>query len=159
MAISWPAMERRGSAVTNAQVEAFERSYGHPLPDDYRQFLLDVNGGALDKENCEFARGVVNRLFSLEDTADDSRDLATRANRERVWLPSSDLLFIGQDDFCNTIVIALAGGHRGEVWLMLTGDVARPDDANLRAPWHDRRDMRKLADSFEQFMRSLRPLS
>jgi hypothetical protein len=152
-------MERRGPAVTDAQVEAFEKSYGHPLPDDYRQFLLDVNGGALDKENCEFGRGVVNRLFSLDDTEDDSRDLATRANRERVWLPSSDLLFIGHDDFSKTILLALAGGHRGEVWFMLTGDAARPDGGTPRVLWHERRDMRKLADSFEQFMRSLRPLS
>ncbi len=42
---------------------------------------------------------------------------------------------------------------------MITGDDARPEDANPRVAWHDRRDMRKLADSFELFMRSLRPLS
>ena len=104
MAISWPPINERGPQVTAAQIRAFEQAYGHPLPDDYRQFLLDVNGGAPDQENCEFGRGVINRLFSLDDTEDDSRDLATRANRERVWLPSSDLLFIGQDDFANTIL-------------------------------------------------------
>jgi hypothetical protein len=38
-------------------------------------------------------------------------------------------------------------------------DGERPDDANPRVLWHDRRDMRKLASSFEQFMRALRPLS
>jgi hypothetical protein len=42
---------------------------------------------------------------------------------------------------------------------MLTGADARPDDATPRVEWHTRRDMRKLADSFEQFMRALRPLS
>jgi len=36
---------------------------------------------------------------------------------------------------------------------------ARPDDANPRVLWHDRRDTKKLADSFEQFVSSLRPLS
>ena len=159
MAISWPPMVRRGPQVTDAQIRAFEKSFGHPLPDDYRQFLLDVNGGRLDRANREFDRGVVNRLFSLDDTEDDSRDLATQANRERAWLPSPDLLIIGHDDGGNTLLLALAGEHRGEVWFMLTGDDARPDDANPRVAWHDRRDMRKLADSFEQFMRSLRPLS
>jgi hypothetical protein len=153
-------MERRGPQVTDAQIRAFEQSYGHPLPDDYRQFLLDVNGGGLDVANCEFAHGVVNRLFSLDDTDDDdSRDLATRANWSRPRLPSPDLLFIGHDDGSNRLLLALVGEHRGEVWFMLTGDDARPDDANPRVAWHDRRDMRKLADSFEQFMRSLRPLS
>jgi hypothetical protein len=152
-------MEQRGPRVTDAQIRAFEQSYGHRLPDDYRQFLLDVNGGGPDIANCEFDQGVVNRLFSLDDTEDDSSDLATRANRERASLPSPDLLFIGHDDFSNSILLALAGEHRGEVWFMLTDDDARPDDANPRVLWHDRRDMRKVADSFEQFLRALRPLS
>ena len=158
MAISWPLMERRGPQVTDAQVEAFERSYGHRLPDDYRQFLLDINGGRPGGENCEFALGVVNRLFSLDDTDDDSRDLATRANWERPHLPSPDLLFIGHDDGCGILLLALAGEHRGEVWLQITVD-ERPPDANPRVLWHDRRDMRRLAGSFEEFVRSLRPLT
>ena len=118
-----------------------------------------MNGGRLDRANREFDLGVVNRLFSLEDTDDDERDLATRANWSRPMLPSPDLLFIGHDGFGNSLLLALAGEHRGEVWYMLTDDDARPGDANPRVLWHDRRDMRKLADSFEQFMRSLRPLS
>jgi hypothetical protein len=152
-------MKERGPQVTDAQVRAFEQSYGHPLPDDYRQFLLDVNGGQPARANREFDQGVVNNLFSLEDTEDDSSDLAERATWTRPMLPSPDLLFIGHDDGGNRLLLALAGEHRGEVWYMLTGDDARPDDANPRVLWHDRRDMRKLADSFEQFMRSLRPLS
>jgi hypothetical protein len=159
MAISWPLMERRGPQVTDAQIKAFEQSFGHSLPDDYRQFLLDVNGGRPDDANCEFDLGVINRLFSLDDTSEESRDLATRANRSRPTLPSPDLLFIGHADGSAMILLALAGEHRGEVWFMLTGDDARPDDANPRVLWHDRRDMRKIADSFEQFMRTLRPLS
>jgi hypothetical protein len=157
MAISWPLMERRGPQVTDAQIRAFEKSFGYSLPDDYRQFLLDVNGGRPDRANCEFELGVVNRLFSLEDTDEESRDLATRANRSRPMLPSPDLLFIGHDGCGGTLLLALAGEHRGEVWLMI--DDERPYDANPRVLWHDRRDMRKLASSFEQFMRSLRPLS
>jgi hypothetical protein len=159
MAISWPPMSERGPKVTDAQISAFEQSYGHLLPDDYRQFLLDVNGGQPDSANCELDQGVVNSLFSLDDTENDSSDLATRANRSRPMLPSPDLLFIGHDDCSNRFLLALAGEHRGEVWFMLTGDDARPDDANPHVDWHRRRDMRKLADSFEQFMRALRPLS
>jgi hypothetical protein len=152
-------MNERGLQVTDAQIRAFEQSYGHPLPDDYRQFLLDVNGGQPTRANCEFDQGVVNSLFSLDDTENDSSDLATRANWSRPMLPNPDLLFIGHDDGSNRILLALAGEHRGEVWFMLTDDDARPDDANPRVAWHDRRDMRKLADSFEQFVRALRPLS
>jgi hypothetical protein len=159
MVISWPPINERGPQVTEAQIEAFEQSYGHPLPDDYRQFLLDVNGGQPARANRVFDQGVVNSLFSLDDTENDSSDLATRANRSRPMLPNPDLLFIGQDDGGARLLLALAGEHRGTVWYMRTGDDARPDDANPRVLWHDRRDLRKLADSFEQFMRSLRPLS
>jgi hypothetical protein len=151
-------MKEHGPQVTEAQIQAFEQSYGHALPDDYRQFLLDVNGGRPDRAHREFDQGVVNCLFGLDDT-DDERDLADHANWTRPTLPSPDLLFIGHDDGGNQLLLALAGDHRGEVWYMLTGDDARPDDANPRVLWHDRRDLRKVADSFEQFMRSLRPLS
>jgi hypothetical protein len=150
-------MEQRGPQVTDAQIEAFEQSYGHRLPDDYRQFLLNVNGGAPDIASCEFDQGVVNCLFSLDDTDDESSDLATRANRQRPRLSSPDLLYIGHDGCGGWLLLALAGEHRGEVWLMVEGE--RPDDANPRVLWHDRRDMEKLASSFEQFMRALRPLS
>jgi hypothetical protein len=151
-------MKERGPQVTEARIQAFERSYGHPLPDDYKRFLLDVNGGQPARTNREFAHGVVNNLFSLDDP-EDSGDLADRATWTRPTLPSPDLLFIGHDDCGNQLLLALAGDHRGEVWYMLTDDDARPDDANPRVLWHDRRDLRKVADSFEQFMRSLRPLS
>ena len=156
MAISWPPMSERGPQVTEAQIDAFETSYGHRLPDDYRQFLLDLNGGRPARTNREFEQGVVNCLFSLDDT-DDSSDLAIRANRQRARLPSPDLLYIGHDGCGCWILLALAGEHRGEVWYMVEED--RPEDANPRVLWHDRRDMQKLASSFEQFMRSLRPVS
>jgi hypothetical protein len=152
-------MNERGPQVTEAQIEAFERSYGHPLPDDYRQFLLDVNGGQPDIAHCEFDYGIVNSLFSLDDTENDASDLATNAIHERASLPSPDLLFIGHDGMGNSLLLTLAGEHRGAVWHMLTDDDARPEDANPRVAWHDRRDMRKIAASFEQFMRSLHPLS
>ena len=159
MAISWPLMNERGPQVTDAQIQAFEQSFGHRLPDDYRQFLLDMNGGQPDNAQCEFEQGVVNCLFSLDNADGESCDLATQANRARTSLPNPDLLYIGYDDCDGELLLVLAGSHRGEVWRMLTGDDARPDDANPRVLWHDRRDMRKLAGSFEQFMRSLRPLS
>jgi hypothetical protein len=152
-------MNECGPQVTEAQIEAFEQSFGHRLPDDYRQFLLDLNGGQPGRANREFDQGVVNCLFSLDEANEPMFDLATRANRERASLPSPDLLYIGHDDGGNSILLVLAGEHRGEVWFMLTDDDARPDDANPRVVWHDRRDMRKLAGSFEQFLRSLRPLS
>ena len=156
MGAKWPPMERRGPQVAEAQIISFEARLGHSLPDDYRQFLLDINGGRPADSHCDFEHGVINSLFSLDDAESESRDLATRANRARPHLPGPDLLFVGHDDGGSRILLALAGRHRGEVWLMLHDE--RPHDANPRVAWSDRRDMRRLADSFKQFMDTLKPL-
>ena len=49
------------------------------------------------------------------------------------------------------------GSHRGEVWLQVPDE--RPNGSNPRTEWHDRRDMKKLAGSFAEFMASLKPLT
>ena len=156
MATSWPAMERRGRAVDDATVARFEQQIGHRLPDDYRRFLLEVNGGRLAESARQFSRGVVNQLLSLDDD-NESRNLLAVYQRPRP-LPSRDLLHIGQDDVGARLLLTLAGDHCGEVWLQDTSD-PRPDDANPRTAWHDRRDLCKVAASFTEFMASLGPLS
>lgn len=151
----WPKMERRGESVSAADVSAFEKRLGHALPQEYRQFLLDVNGGRPDRDNAQFEGGVINRLFSLDDS-DESRNLEIRARRQLDQLPTKDLLFVGHDWTGGALLLSLAGAHRGEVWLHVSDE--RPAGSNPRVEWHDRRDMKKLADNFEAFMRSLKPV-
>ncbi|HWO21739.1 MAG TPA: SMI1/KNR4 family protein [Kofleriaceae bacterium] len=147
-------MERRGPAVHESDVAAFEGRLGHRLPDDYRRFLLEVNGGRPDDTSCQYKFGVINQFFSLNDPH-TGRDL-TAANK-RPAIPSRQLLYVGVDGMGTRFLVALAGDQRGQVWIQ---DMAnpRPDDANPRVLWHDRRDLEKLADSFEELMRTLGPL-
>ena len=154
MASDWPPMEFRGPEVMDADIKSFEHWLGRTLPDDYRRFVLEVNGGRLDRRHCDFPQGVVNVLFSLCDTEEVS-DLKA-ANHRVSGLPSRDLLYVGYVD-SGRILVALADRHRGEIWLQDTAD-PRPYDANPRVLWHDRRDMEKIADSFSAFMRQLGPL-
>jgi hypothetical protein len=158
MASDWPRMERRGPPVTEENIATFEQRFGHTLPDDYRRFLLEVNGGRLAEDNTRFEDDTINSLFSLADKDHDSRDLETRARwaREMALVPHPDLLFIGNFD-TGRILLMLSGSHRGELWSQDTVD-PRPDDANPRVLWHDRRDMTKVTDSFEEFIRRLEPL-
>jgi SMI1 / KNR4 family (SUKH-1) len=159
---SWPAMERRGPVVAEADVRRFERRIIAELPADYRRFLLEVNGGRTAATHCTFTmrRGArqtettLNTLFSLDDP-DESRDLATWQLYGEDRLPGG--LEIGADDGGSPIVLALAGPHRGEVWILDRVD-PRPTGSNPRVEWFDRRDVWKLADSFAEFMASLRPL-
>ena len=152
---NWPPMDGRGPHVTTADVAAFEQRCGFQLPEDYRAFLLDVNGGRTADTHAEFSQGVVNQLYSLNDS-DDESDLLTSFDDLQKDFPSLPLLYIGHDDGGARLLLALDGEHRGEVWLQVIE--ARPHDANPRVLWHDRRGFTKLADSFTAFMTSLGPL-
>ena len=158
MASNWPVMECRGPSITEQEIAAFEYRFGHSLPDDYRRFLLAVNGGRPAEQNTRHPHDIINYLFSLSDKEDERSDLETRATRVRKHklIPHPDLLYIGDFD-CSLILLPLSGPHRGEVWSQDTVD-PRPDDANPRVLWHDRRDMTKVADSFDEFLRMLGPL-
>ena len=155
MATSWPIMKRRGPPVREAEVAAFEQRLGLTLPADYRRFLLEVNGGLLASENRRFSHYIITDLLSLADD-NDASNLEARAARAHWVLPHSDLLMIGNADG-GMILLAVRGNHRGEVWNLDTVD-PRPDGSNPRVLWHDQRDMTKLADSFEEFVRMLKPL-
>jgi hypothetical protein len=149
-------MEHRGPQVGEADVAAFEARLGITLPADYRRFLLEVNGGRPSSENAQCLHLVITGLLSLADKDHEPNDLETCADWARWVLPHPDLLLIG-NAMGAMILLAHTGSHRGEVWNLDTVD-PRPVGANPRVLWHDQRDMTKLADSFEQFMRKLEPL-
>jgi cell wall assembly regulator SMI1 len=164
MATSWPAMSERGPQLTEAAITKFEARLGALLPDDYREFLLEVNGGRTARSRRVFTirtgkartdETVLNSLNSLDDT-DDRSDLATRWKRACAWLPR-EVIPVGYDGFGGTVVVVIAGPRRGQVWF-LDGYDPDPEGANPRVAWFDRRDVSKVADSFREFMVSLRPL-
>lgn len=159
MATSWPPMERRGPEVTEAHVAAFENQLGTALPEEYRAFLLAVNGGRTTNSHVLFVirndQTVLNSLHSLGD-ANEQRDLEARWRSSRKRLPK-DVLRVGADDGGGTLVIVVSGPRRGQVWF-LDGVDPRPESANPRVSWFDRRDVSKVADSFSEFFNSLKPL-
>jgi len=159
MAIDWPPMNERGPRVTDAAITAFESQLGAALPEDYRAFLLDVNGGQTASSHSQFHirndQTVLNSLRSLDDP-DERSDLATRWQQARAWLPA-EVLPIGSDDFSGMVVLVVAGPRRGQVWF-LDGVDPRPEESNPRVEWFDRRDVSKVADSFREFMTTLAPL-
>ena len=156
MLTDWPSMEHRGPLIDEAAVTGFESRLGHRLPEKYRHFVLEVNGGRPDDSCCEYEMGVITQFYSLADP-DSGRDLEA-ANFGLRAPPDRALLSIGYDESGANILIVLGGDHRGEVWLQDVAD-PRPEGSNPRVLWHDRRDMKKIAESFDAFLRTLRPLS
>jgi hypothetical protein len=164
METDWPAMTERGPQVTEASVAAFEKLLRATLPDDYREFLLRVNGGQTALSHCNFTvllhkrkdETSLNSLNSLDDP-DDRFNLAVRWRSSRHRLPS-EVIPAGYDDFGGIVGVVVAGPHRGQVWF-LDGYCPRPEGSNPRVDWFDRRDVCKLADSFREFMQGLRPLN
>lgn len=151
-------MEFRGPTVTEVDIAAFEDRFGQRIPDDYRRFLLEINGGRLAIENTSLSFTNINMLYSLNDP-DERHDLLTQAMWYRSisrW-PSRDLLSVGYDDGGAPILLALDVEHYGIVWFLNTHD-PRPEGSNPRVEWFKRRDMKKLANSFQEFMSSLKPL-
>lgn len=159
MANSWPPMSERGPAVTEHSVAAFEAHLGTPLPKEYREFLLDVNGGQTATSHVVFPikndRTNLNSLNSI-DGANPRFDLKSRWEGVRHRLPS-EVLPIGYDDGGGTIVVVVSGPKYGQVWF-LDGVDPRPEGSNSRVEWFDRRDVSKLANTFREFMNSLTPL-
>lgn len=162
MAASWIPMTETGPRVTAEDVRRYERELGHELPEDYRQFLVDVNGGQPSLERSLFhlrnEHSVLNNLLSLNDP-DDGNDLATAqrlSGHSRNDLPK-EALTIGYDAGGSRILLILAGPHRGQVWFLDLGS-PWPIGSNPRVEWFERRDACKLADSFAEFMSSLKPL-
>jgi cell wall assembly regulator SMI1 len=161
MPTNWIPIAEPGPRVTDDDVRRFEREFGYELPTDYRAFLLEVNGGYAPGSHCVFSlrkdETILNSLFSL-DATDDRDDLATAQKHYSpdAMLPEG-VLEIGYDDGGGRIVLPLAGPHRGEVWYV---DIEnpRPTGSNPRVEWFDRRDVKRVAASFREFVDSLRPL-
>jgi hypothetical protein len=156
MDTEWPPMKNTGAKVDESRIAAFEKHLGQDLPDDYRRFIAEVNGGYTHENHCKFSRGVLNTLFTLDDE-DEASNLQVRSDRERKHLPHKDLLFVGHDGTGGAVLLMLSGDHRGEVWHR-GGSDSRPPGSDPRVLWHDRRDMSKVADNWKDFMRSLKAL-
>lgn len=157
---SWPPMERTGPAVTEEDVRAFEERLGVSLPEDYRLFLLQINGGRTASKATTFSFGArgrtnLNSILSLNDPK-GVRNIEERNELIADDLPP-ELLLIASDDGGSRVCLCIRGEHKGEVWFFDTKD-RRPEGSNARVLWHDRRDMTKLADSFKAFAASLGPL-
>jgi len=148
-------MAKTGPTIDPAAVAKLEGAIAAKLPDDYRAFLLAVNGGRTATTHRQFRLGremvALNQLHSLDVPGSPLTSDGWRPD----WMPKV-LLSIGSASG-GIIAICVSGEHAGSIWYLDTMD-ARPSGSNPRVAWHDRRDFTKLAPTFSAFVLGLTPI-
>jgi cell wall assembly regulator SMI1 len=154
-------VDQRGPMIDDARIARFEAKLGYRLPPSFRRFLLEINGCVPAEENTVLPVSggsvVLQVLYGL-DCPDDWMDveyaLELMQLREEGAFPS-DALPIGNDGFGNGIVLSLAGGTAGQVYYQnLSEFPTRPRETE----WYRARQFEKVADTFDEFIATLRPL-
>ncbi len=131
-----------------SELAAFEASIGARLPDDYRTFLINCNGGYVGgrywfegptRDGRSGGPGV-HHVGGLR--ADENFSLVWALDCYRGRIPASFIPII-DDPFGNEICLGIAGAHRGRVYFWDHETAGSPD---------------LLADSFTAFVAGLREL-
>jgi hypothetical protein len=158
--------------VPESELEAFEADLGARLPEDYRQFLLRVNGGSIPEWSRYRYKGlspdgrtryaVVSEVGGLRAESDYS----LRAHRQiylatpgpqpelETKIPAA-LLWIMGDLGGNAACLGLTGPHRGKVYRWVHDEPPAEDvwDGKVETA----ANIWALAGSFADFLRGFGP--
>lgn len=138
--------------ITEVDLAALEARIGVRLPDDYRRFLLEHNGGEPTPRCFRFADrtgphtdGAVRAFAGIGsgDSYDWDRLYRTFAAAGRV---PPDVVPIAKDSFGNLVCIVVRGAHRGTVYFW---------DHELETDPASYENMDRVADSFTAFLACL----
>jgi hypothetical protein len=118
-------LTKKGPPLDDALVVKLEEAIGHRLPDDYRSFLLETNGG-VPVPNGVVVRGWpdgstdVQVLFGVNRTYEASR--IEWCYSILVAHVGNDVLPIARDSIGNFFVMHLVGARRGAIEFVDVGD-------------------------------------
>jgi cell wall assembly regulator SMI1 len=147
-------IESYNHPITEDDIKVFERENNIILPNDYKKFLIEYNGGeplsSLFKLNRELGTIVINNLYGLntkEKYDDIIKAMQTYSNRI-----SNQFIPIGDDPGGDQIVLGISGDFKGKVYFWdhnteLENDVFTENELP--------ENMYFLADSFDEFIDKL----
>lgn len=142
------AIKKAGPKIEVSDIANVERQFARHLPDDYKRFLLEFNGGEPETNRFDVpATGTASavRFFYSILSAEKDDDLVHEQRLLRGRL-SDGMLAIAEDGCGNRICLSLTPGDSGTVYFW-DHEFEREDD--LTAP------LAKLAASFDSFFVSL----
>jgi cell wall assembly regulator SMI1 len=135
-------------------ISELEARLGVSLPDDYRSFLREQNGGYLD-DNFLPPEGDASARYLYSAGPNDHEHIDDLESAfHYLYLPDVDaeyrlrtgMLPVGEDEGGNRVCLKVAGEDYGSVWFWT-------HDATL-----DEDPFERLADSFSEFLEALRPI-
>ena len=136
-------MEDTEAAVSEAEVAQVESELGVKLPEQYRRFLLQYNGGSPQPPAFRYGTGPYadSQVQSFNCILPgDYTDLRKQAQVFKGRVPDT-LLPIGADPFGNVIAIGVRSDELGKVFF-----------------WdHETSDVHPVAPGFNAFLDSLEP--
>jgi hypothetical protein len=155
------ALDHKSPPAPIAALVRFEATIGQQMPDDYRDFLIQCNGGY----GCGYvqfhgptpeghpADACVNHVggfreetyFSLESAFENYQQYETRIPKDLIW--------IADDPFGNAICLGISGVHRGRVYFW--DHEKEPDPDEWDGCVETAGNIELLANSFAEFMAGL----
>lgn len=156
--------EEQNEPASPERIEAFEKTRGVRLPEDYKAFLLETNGGKPAAENS-YAKVagwnwlVMEILYGLTDRPSDSID-AERFNNFSDFIHARMLPF-GYASACSLYMDLRDGAAHGKIYVM-----SRPPNATLLVDdtgFQDEDDyedgllLHPVANTFSEFLAMLGP--
>ena len=144
-----------GAAVSATEIQEFEAELGFSLPEDYRNFLLTLNGGKvlvdhqLPVEGL-FGAAFVHYLYPFSKPSPFLGIKEARKQQECSRLCLRQAIEIGDDMGTGSYFIILDGSQRGGVYFIYNDD----RDSISKAQWEDVRvripkDMVLVAPDFD----------
>lgn len=133
--------------ITNDNIVRFEQENSLKLPGQYKNFLLEYNGGYAEpnifKISDEQGESALNTLYGL-DISEDYDELSSVYETLDGIIPAN-FISVGDDAGGNQICLGLDGTDRGKIYVWIH-DMGADDDMS---------DMFLLADDFSSFLDNL----
>lgn len=146
-------MESKNNLIDDNVLNAIEEFWGYKLPQSYRLFLLENNGGKPFKKIFNFKNkddgSCIDEFFGIIKNFNNNLLLKQKYLSNRV---PENTIPIGRDAYGNFILLSIKGTDRGKVYFWdhesEASEGEKPDYSNLTL----------IADNFDEFINSLHDL-
>ena len=140
--------------ISEERLKAFENAIGTGLPEDYRQFLLENNGGT-PKQGSHFSfvehgKKTDSRLmyfYGLDRSRDENIEVQIKIRTGRM---PREVIPIAADPFGNEVCLVIHGREAGVVYFW------NHEEESEDEPTYD--NMYRIAGSFTELLDGLHPL-